>query len=55
MKLGRPIWGTENLTPVETHRIQGKYGYLYLYGEEKILLQLEHIEIKANVVIRALL
>ena len=30
MTLGKPIGGRENLTPVGTHRIQGKFGYLCL-------------------------
>ena len=78
-KLGRPIRGRANLTLVETHRIQGKFGLsVPLRGREnvtpvgiqgkrgylclapnavvvKILIQLEYIEFKANVVIHALL
>ena len=57
-KLGRPIWGRENLTPAGTHRTQGKCDYLCLALNavvEKILLQWEYIEFKANVFIRALL
>ena len=51
-----PRRGRENLTPVGTHRIQGKCGYMCLAPNalvEKILLHLEYIEFKANVVIRA--
>ena len=55
MRLSVPLRCRENLTPVRRHRIQDKCGYLCLYGEEKILLPLEHIEFKANVIICALL
>ena len=57
MWLSVPLRGRENLTPVGTHRIQGKCDYLCLAPNalvEKILLQLEYIEFKVNVVIRAL-
>ena len=53
-----PLRGRENLTPIGTYRIQGKYCYLCLAPNalvEKILVQLEYIGFKANVVIRALL
>ena len=56
MWLSGPLRGKENLTPVVTHRIQGKCDYLRLAPNalvEKILLQLEYIEFKANMVIRA--
>ena len=56
MWLSGPLRGKENLTPVVTHRIQGKCDYLCLAPNalvEKILLQLEYIEFKANMVIRA--
>ena len=58
MWLSVPLRGRENLTPGGTHRIQGKYGYPFLNPNalvEKILLQLEYIEFKANVVTRSLL
>ena len=54
-----PLRGRENLTTAGTHRIQGKKcDYLCLAPNalvEKILLQLEYIEFKADAVIRALL
>ena len=55
-KLGRPSYtGQRKSTPVRTHRIQGKYGYLCLYRVKTILLWLKHIQFKANVVICTLL
>ena len=58
MWLSVPLRGRENLTLVGTHIIQDKCDYLCLVPNvlvEKILLQLEYINFKANVVIRALL
>ena len=58
MWLSVPLRGRENLTLVGTHIIQGKCDYLCLAPNvpvEKILLQLEYIKFKTNVVIRVLL
>ena len=57
MWLSVPLLGRENLIQVGAHRIQSKCGCLCLAPNallEKILLQLEYIEFKANVIIRTL-